>query len=57
VGAKAFKKDVKNLEFQLYATGHLALESFGDGITAIIRDFLGRKGGAGKQNKQKVELV
>jgi pimeloyl-ACP methyl ester carboxylesterase len=56
-GAEAFKKDVKNLEFHLYPTGHFALESFGDEIAATIRDFLGRKVGAGRQNKQKPELV
>ena len=43
VGAEAFKKDVKNLEFHLYPTGHFALESFGDEITDTIRDFLTRK--------------
>jgi len=43
VGAEAFKRDVKNLEFHLYPTGHFALESFGDEIIPTIRDFLGRK--------------
>jgi len=42
-GAEAFKKDVRNLEFHLYPTGHFALESFGSEIAATIRDFLGRK--------------
>ena len=42
-GAEAFKKDVRNLEFHLYPTGHFALESFGDEISATIRDFLDRK--------------
>lgn len=45
VGAEAFKKDVKNLEFHLYPTGHFALESFGHQIIPTIRDFLGRKVG------------
>jgi pimeloyl-ACP methyl ester carboxylesterase len=45
VGAEAFKKDVKNLEFHLYPTGHFALESFGKEISATIRDFLSRKTG------------
>lgn len=48
IGAEAFKKDVKNLEFHLYPTGHFALESFGDAITATIRDFLDRKTGSRK---------
>ncbi|GAA4160632.1 alpha/beta hydrolase [Chryseobacterium ginsenosidimutans] len=42
-GAEAFKKDVKNLEFHLFETGHFALESHGDEISAIINDFLNRK--------------
>lgn len=47
-GAEAFKKDVKNLEFHLYDTGHFALESFGDEIGATIRDFLDRNVGSNK---------
>lgn len=47
-GAEAFKKDVKNLEFHLYDTGHFALESFGGEIGATIKDFLDRKVGARK---------
>lgn len=43
VGAEAYKKDVKNLEFHLYPTGHFALESFGEEISSTIRDFLSRK--------------
>ncbi|RZJ52863.1 MAG: alpha/beta hydrolase [Flavobacterium sp.] len=43
VGAEAFKKDVKNLEFHLFPTGHFALESFGDEISELIKDFLKRK--------------
>lgn len=42
-GAEAFKKDVKKLEFHLFDTGHFALESHGDEISAIIDDFLERK--------------
>jgi len=48
-GAEAYKKDVKNLEYHLYDTGHFALESFGPEIGATIRDFLDRKIGAGKK--------
>ncbi|MCG2615184.1 alpha/beta hydrolase [Terrimonas sp. NA20] len=43
VGAEAYKKDVRNLEFHLYPTGHFALESFGGEIASTIRDFLDRK--------------
>jgi pimeloyl-ACP methyl ester carboxylesterase len=46
VGAEAYKRDVKNLEYHLFDTGHFALESFGAEITATIRDFLDRKVGA-----------
>ncbi len=42
-GAEAFKKDLKNLEFHLFETGHFALESYGNEIAAIISDFLSRK--------------
>lgn len=42
-GAEAFKKDLKNLEFHLFDTGHFALESFGEEIAALISDFLFRK--------------
>ena len=43
VGAEAFKKDLKNLEFHLFGTGHFALESFGPEMGALIKDFLKRK--------------
>lgn len=42
-GAEAYKRDVKNLEYHLYDTGHFALESFGDEISAVIRGFMERK--------------
>ncbi|KGO91830.1 alpha/beta fold hydrolase [Flavobacterium subsaxonicum] len=45
IGAEAFKKDLKNLEFHLFNTGHFALESYGDEIGALIKDFLLRKTG------------
>lgn len=41
-GAEAFKKDLKNLDFNLYDTGHFALESFGDEITQKIKSFLSK---------------
>lgn len=43
VGAEAFKKDLKNLEFHLFPTGHFALESYGTEIGELISDFLDRK--------------
>ena len=39
-GAEAYKKDLKNIDFNLYDTGHFALESFGTEITQKIRSFL-----------------
>ncbi|WP_276482199.1 alpha/beta fold hydrolase [Paraflavitalea pollutisoli] len=42
-GAEAYKKDVKNLEYHLFDAGHFALESQGEEIAAVIRDFLDRK--------------
>lgn len=39
-GAEAYKKDLKNIDFNLYDTGHFALESFGSEITEKIRNFL-----------------
>jgi pimeloyl-ACP methyl ester carboxylesterase len=42
-GAEAYKKDVKNLQFHLYDTGHFALETHVDEIAATIREFLHSK--------------
>lgn len=39
-GAEAYKKDLKNLDFNLYDAGHFALESNGHEITEKIRHFL-----------------
>lgn len=39
-GAEAYKKDLKNLDFNLYDAGHFALESNGAEITEKIRNFL-----------------
>ncbi|MBV8055952.1 MAG: alpha/beta hydrolase [Deltaproteobacteria bacterium] len=41
-GAKAFKRDNPSAEVHLYDTGHFALETHVQQITAVIRDFLGR---------------
>ncbi|MHA4844752.1 alpha/beta fold hydrolase [Flavitalea antarctica] len=56
-GAEAFKKDVKNLEYHLYDTGHFALESFGDEISSTIKDFLERKVGTFRQGRAKPKMV
>ncbi|KZS39488.1 hydrolase [Aquimarina aggregata] len=40
-GAQAFKKDVKNIDFNIYNTGHFALEEDGDIIIKKIRTFMG----------------
>ncbi|SHL38259.1 Pimeloyl-ACP methyl ester carboxylesterase [Chitinophaga jiangningensis] len=42
-GAEAYKKDVKNLQYHLFDTGHFALETHGKEIAATIREFLHQK--------------
>lgn len=39
-GAEAFKKDVKNIDYNIYDTGHFALEEDGEDIIAKIRTFM-----------------
>ncbi|WP_179333647.1 alpha/beta fold hydrolase [Winogradskyella costae] len=39
-GAEAFKKDVKNIDYNIYDTGHFALEEEGDAIIESIRNFM-----------------
>lgn len=39
-GAKAFMKDVKNIDYNIYNTGHFALEEDGDIIIGKIRSFM-----------------
>lgn len=39
-GAYAYKRDLKNLEFHLFDTGHFALEEDGEAIVTHIRQFL-----------------
>ena len=39
-GAAAFKKDVKNIDYNIYNTGHFALEEDGDEIINKIRLFM-----------------
>ena len=39
-GAEAFKKDVKNIDYNIYDTGHFALEEDGDAIITKMRVFM-----------------
>src|SRR5215469_16130899 len=41
-GARLYTKDLKNAEFQLFETGHFALEEDLEEMASLIRDFLGR---------------
>jgi pimeloyl-ACP methyl ester carboxylesterase len=41
-GAEPYKRDLKTLEFHLLDAGHFALETDGDLIARLMRDFLGR---------------
>lgn len=41
-GAEPYKRDLKTLEFHLLDAGHFALESNGDEIASLMRDFLAR---------------
>jgi pimeloyl-ACP methyl ester carboxylesterase len=41
-GAEAFKRDIPGAEVRFFDTGHFALETHGDEIAAVIRDFLAR---------------
>ena len=42
-GAEPYKQDLKDLEYHLIDTGHFALETHGQEIADLIRDFLNRK--------------
>ncbi len=42
-GAEPYKRDLKDLEYHLINTGHFALETHGQEIAGLIRDFLNRK--------------
>ena len=44
-GAAPYKRDLKDLEYHLIDTGHFALESHGQEIANLMRDFLDRKVG------------
>jgi len=41
-GAEPYKRDLKTLEYHLLDAGHFALETEGDTIAGLMRDFLGR---------------
>jgi pimeloyl-ACP methyl ester carboxylesterase len=41
-GAEPYKRDLKTLEFHLLEAGHFALETNGDEIAALMREFLGK---------------
>ncbi len=41
-GAEPYKRDLKNLDFHLIDTGHFALETHGDQIAGLMRDFIER---------------
>ena len=41
-GAEPYKRDLKTLEFHLLDAGHFALETNGDEIADLMRDFLGK---------------
>lgn len=44
-GAHPYKRDLRDLEFHLFDTGHFALEEDGLRIADLMRDFLARKTG------------
>lgn len=44
-GAEPYKRDLENLEYHLIDTGHFALETHGQEIADLMRDFLNRKVG------------
>ncbi|WP_390677966.1 alpha/beta fold hydrolase [Aquisphaera giovannonii] len=41
-GAEPYRRDLKTLEYHLLDAGHFALESKGEEIAGLMRDFLGR---------------
>jgi pimeloyl-ACP methyl ester carboxylesterase len=46
-GAEPYKRDLKTLDYHLLDAGHFALETDGDTIAKLIRDFLGKQQFAG----------
>jgi pimeloyl-ACP methyl ester carboxylesterase len=41
-GAEPYKRDLENLDYHLIDTGHFALETHGDEIAGLMRDFIER---------------
>jgi pimeloyl-ACP methyl ester carboxylesterase len=41
-GAEPYRRDLKTVEYHLLDAGHFALETHGDEIAALMRDFLGK---------------
>lgn len=52
-GAYPYKRDLKNLEFHLFDTGHFALEEDGGQMYELMEDFLERNTKTPKSKKQK----
>ena len=50
-GAEPYKRDLRTLESHLLDAGHFALETDGDEIAALMRDFLGRHVGGGTADR------
>jgi pimeloyl-ACP methyl ester carboxylesterase len=44
-GAEPYKRDLKSLEYHLLDAGHFALETNGDEIAGLMREFLGKHAG------------
>jgi pimeloyl-ACP methyl ester carboxylesterase len=44
-GAEPYRRDLKTLEYHLLDAGHFALETEGDAIAGLMREFLGRQVG------------
>ncbi|MFA6043692.1 MAG: alpha/beta hydrolase, partial [Phycisphaerales bacterium] len=42
-GAEPYKRDIRDIDFNLLDTGHFALEEDGDLIASKIRDWMERK--------------
>ncbi|MDO1501667.1 alpha/beta fold hydrolase [Winogradskyella maritima] len=60
-GAEAYKKDAKNIDYNIYDTGHFALEEEGDAIIAKMKSFLGKlhstKMGYKDSTKESIQLL
>ncbi|WP_299249427.1 alpha/beta fold hydrolase [uncultured Aquimarina sp.] len=60
-GAEAYKKDAKNIDYNIYDTGHFALEEEGEAIIAKMKSFLGKlpktKMGYNESPKESIQLL